>query len=243
MKRRQGNTPRLLFVSDDIEMCGGRAQALGRWDIGFEITDKVEAALEQQGKGPYDLFVIDVYGQDLDSVSMCQRLRAASANPILLLTYENAERAALSAYEAGVDEYVVKPIELPLFQAKVKAWLRRSWTLPVQALPPVEVGDACLLPARRELLLGEKAVRLTNLELRLLHLLMTHQGQTVHSEEIISRVWRHGGADKDMLKHTVRRLRLKLDLGETKTQYVQTVHGEGYRFASGDELAEKQMRS
>jgi DNA-binding response OmpR family regulator len=116
--------------------------------------------------------------------------------------------------------------------AKIKAWLRRTWSIPIGMLDALKVGDIRFLPAERTLLLnGQPPIRMTNLELRLMYYLMSHAGRTITAEELCQRVW---GTDRDVskttLKNVVYRLRLKLEPDPTHPQYIRTVSGVGYQF-------------
>jgi DNA-binding response OmpR family regulator len=138
----------------------------------------------------------------------------------------------LEAYEAGVDEYIVKPVGPLLFVAKVIAWLRRSWTVPAEALDNLEVAGFRLDTSRRQLIIANASpVRLTNLEFRLLHLLMSHHGQVLDSNIVIDRVWGHTGqGDSTLLKNVVYRLRRKIEADPSRPRHLQTIAGEGYTF-------------
>ena len=129
----------------------------------------------------------------------------------------------------------MRPIGLPLFVCKVRAWLRHSWTIPARALRQREGAGLRLNPAERQIVVGDSVVRLTNLELRLLHLLMSHEGQILSGEQIVSRVWGHDYGDRGMLKNVVYRLRRKLEPDPDMPRYLHTVSGEGYLYVSGDE--------
>lgn len=150
----------------------------------------------------------------------------------MLLTPGRNEAHILEVYQAGVDECIVKPVSPSLFLAKVGAWLRRSWTIPAEAMEDLQVGDVRLEPARREVAIATgSAVKLTNLEFRLLHLLMTHRGQVLEPDVIIDRVWGYAGSgDSAALKNVVYRLRRKIEPDPSRPRYIQTVAGEGYTF-------------
>ncbi len=94
------------------------------------------------------------------------------------------------------------------------------------------MGDLRLAPARREVITTTgSAVKLTNLEFRLLHLLMSHPGQVLGSNLIIDRVWGYtGGGDTVLLKNLVYCLRRKIEPDPSQPRYIQTVAGEGYSF-------------
>jgi len=169
---------RVLLVSDDPETGHIWAYALGEMGLEVALAGSAEEAMTRWADGVFDLILIDVHTPQLDGVDLCRRLRAETVIPILLMTPRGNETHLLEAYQAGVDECIIKPISPSLFLAKVKTWLRRSWTVPAEALDTLQVGDIRLDPARREVITTTgSAVKLTNLEFRLLHLLMSHKAQ------------------------------------------------------------------
>jgi len=223
---------RVLLVSDKPETGQLWAYALGQQEIEAVLVGSAKEVLDRWAEGIFDLLVIDVHTPQLDGIDLCRRLRAEAINPILLFTPGRSEAHILEAYEAGVDECVTKPISPLLFLAKVRAWLRRSWTVPTEALDSFQVGDLRLDPARREVITATgSAVKLSNLEFRLLHFLMNHQGRALEPDVIIDSVWGYtGGGDSALLKNVVYRLRRKIEPDPSQPRYIQTMAGEGYIF-------------
>lgn len=223
---------RVLLVSDDLSLGRIWAYALNQTGLEVTLTRMVDDSLSHWEEGAYDLAIIDFQDSHREGISLCRRLRAQAVNPIVLLTPRGDEDRVLEAYHAGVDECVVKPISPCLFLAKVRVWLRRSWTVPARALDSLQVDGLRLDPVRREVVRsGGPAARLTNLEFRLLHLLMCHHGQVLQSDLILDRVWGYvGGGDSAMLKNVVYRLRRKIEPDPSQPTYIQTVSGEGYAF-------------
>lgn len=132
---------------------------------------------------------------------------------------------------AGVDDVVVKPIRPAIFLAKILAWMRRSWTVPIDNLSLVKAGKHRVDPARRCLIdPAGIEIRLTNLEFRLLHLLMSRPGFVFSLEEIIESIWGgHGNGDQVLLKNVVYRLRKKIEADPGNPLLLQTGQG-GYSF-------------
>jgi len=223
---------RLLLVSDDPETGRLWAYAFSQWGLEVVLVGSAEEALDRWGMESFDLIIVDYHGLQLDGIDVCRTLRAEAISPILLLTPSGNEAHVLEAYEAGVDECIIKPIGPPLFLAKVRAWLRRSWTIPAEALDTLQVGDLQLDPSRRRVMTATGSViKLTNLEFRLLQLLMSHPGQVLESDVIMDRVWGYtGGGDSVLLKNLVYRLRRKIEPEPSEPRYVETVSGEGYTF-------------
>jgi len=223
---------KVLLVSDDPETRQVWGYALSQQEIEVVPVESATGALDRWAEESFDLIVIDVHTPELDAIDICGRLRAEAINPILLFTPSRNEAHILEAYRAGVDECITKPIGPSLFLAKVRAWLRRSWTVPAEILDSLQVGDLRLDPARREVITATgSAVKLSNLEFRLLHLLMSHRGQVLVSDAIIVRVWGYaGGGDSTLLKNVVYRLRRKIEPDPSQPRYIQTVAGGGYTF-------------
>ncbi len=146
---------------------------------------------------------------------------------ILFLPASN-EFEILEAYQAGVDECVVKPISPAIFIAKIMVWVRRSWAEPMVVRQTKRLQ---LDPAHRASVgVGGKETKLTNLEFRLLHLLMSRPGFVFKTEDIIQTVWgsRRQG-DVALLKNMIYRLRKKMEDEAGEARLIQTWPG-GYSF-------------
>jgi DNA-binding response OmpR family regulator len=230
------NNTRMLLVTDDPEAGRIWAYVLGQQRSEIIAARSAEDALKRwEEEGGFDLIVIDVYTSQLNGIALCRRLRAEAIAPILLFTPRTDEAYILQAYRAGADECVVKPISPSLFVAKVNAWLRLSWTIATDTLDGLKAGTLYLDPSRREVKNGSgSAVRLTNLEFRLLYLLMSHRGRILESEVIVNRVWGYTDGDEGaLLKNAVYRLRRKIENDPGQPRYIQTVAGIGYVFEPG----------
>lgn len=223
---------RVLLVSDNPETGQIWVYALGQRNLEAVLTGSAEEAVTRWEDEIFDLIVIDVHTCQLDGVELCRRLRTKAVIPILLLTAKGDESHILETYQAGADECIIKPVSSLVFLAKVRAWLRRSWTVAAEALDCLEAGDLLLDPAQRQLVKATgSTIRLTNLEFRVLHLLMRHQNRVLESETIITRVWGYDGCgDNIVLKNMIYRLRRKIELDPGRPCYIQTVSGVGYIF-------------
>ncbi len=181
-----------------------------------------------------DLIVIEDFDGEPEELALCVRLRREATVPILLLTTHLDEEFHLPAYQAGVDECIALPVNPQLFVAKVQAWLRRTLTLPTSTLDTVSVGGFQLEPAGRRLTTASgRTFRLTNLELRLLLVLMTAGDRAIDQAVLIERVWGpYGGGDAVMRKNVVYRLRRKLEPEPHRPRHLLTVDQTGYRFTT-----------
>jgi len=222
---------RALLLSDDIEPMRLWAYILDRRGIGSVVADFTQGHPEDYLREPPDLIIFDVYRALPVALSVCRQLRAELVNPILMMGYFSGEPEMLDAYAAGADDCVAKPVGSRLLVAKVRALMRRAWTMPAEAMMPREAGGLRLDPQRRRLSLADgREIGLTNLELRLLYLLMSHPGQVLEPSLIIDRVWGFESAEPGALKTMVCRLRRKIEPDPAHPRYIRTARA-GYVFS------------
>jgi DNA-binding response OmpR family regulator len=191
------------------------------------IETMVERAMDHGLEDIPDLIVIDINGSHTQRMELCKRYRALSSCPILLFLPVSNESEVIEAYQSGVDECVIKPISPAIFLAKILAWTRRSWSQPMS---PLRTGPLRLDPSHRSAIATSgQEVRLTNLEFRLLHLLMSRPGNVFKADEIMQTVWGMEKTDLALLKNVVYRLRRKLEEVTGDGTLIQTRPG-GYSF-------------
>ena len=223
--------PKILIVSDlqTVSPLWAFNLTPQHWDIGVESHPA--KAVERWAEFLPDLIVCDIDSAST-SIDLITKLRKEAALPILLLTFNSSDQFLLEVYEAGVDECVLKPIQPLLFEAKIKSWLRRSSSVPVEVLETIKVDELRIIPADRAVVLDDRdPIRLTNLELRLLYYLMGRPGRTLTTKELCERVWSHHDiGDPATLKNLVYRVRRKIEADPAHPQYIHTVAGIGYRF-------------
>jgi two-component system, OmpR family, response regulator VicR len=195
------------------------------------LEKSIEKALDHWSIEIPELTVIDLDVTRQDPVEFCKTVRAVSVAPILLLLPAYNEKQVLDAYQCGADDVVIKPVSPPVFLAKIKAWLKRSWTVPVGGLGQIKVGRYQLNGSKRCLVDAEEAeIKLTNLEFRLLHLLMSQPGKIFSADDLIESIWgAYGSGDHMLLKNVVYRLRKKIESDHSSPAFLQTGPG-GYLF-------------
>ncbi len=227
-----GITAKVMLICDSPEIGKIWAHCLRQRHYETILFTSAERAVQNWSDEVPDLIVIDANAPSFDPIELCRDLRGETIAPILVFTPQNNETHILEAYQAGADECMAKPISPALFLAKVRVWLRRAWTMPTEALDQLKVGDLTLDPGRRVMMTPTgDPVRLTNLEFRLLHLLMNHPGRVLETDEIIQRVWGYNGeGNSTLLKNLVYRLRRKIEPDPAEPHYLLTETGIGYKF-------------
>ena len=217
---------RVFIVCDQSDTAPLLGYMIREKGLSAIIETSVQRALNRAIELLPELIVIDVNAPHVERIRLIEQYRSLTESPILLFLPTHHETEILEAYQAGVDECIVKPISPAIFLAKITAWSRRSVT---PLLQPATSQKLILDPARRFAISpsGEE-ISLTNLEFRLLRLLLNRPGHIFQNDEIIRTVWGGTGEnDQIALKNVIYRLRKKL--GEKREHLIQTSPG-GYSF-------------
>ena len=232
MVTKSNLTPKVLVITNTQSTGPLLIFGLQKMQLVVVVESVLTNVIQRWSDEIPDLIVIDIKAPEAQIINLIKRLREEVITPILLLTQFSTEDFLLEAYAAGIDDCILKPINPSLFYAKVEVWLRRSWSVPTDTLASLHVGRFRLLPSERTIVLDDcDAIRLTNLELRLLYCLMSSVGQTLTTEELNRRVWGYSNVkDITMLKNVVYRLRRKIEKEPAHPLIIQTVAGVGYKF-------------
>ena len=223
---------RILLVEDEAAIREMVRHALSR--AGFEtraVADAVHADREI-AQSPPDLVLLDWMLPGVSGLEYARRLRRDDSTrhiPFILLTAKGEEGDKLSGFEAGADDYVVKPFSVKELVARIGAVLKR--TTPAGDDDPIEIDGLRLDPASHRVTCRGAPVRIGPTEFRMLHFFMSHPERVFTRSQLLDRVW---GRDIYIEERTVdvqiRRLR-KVLAGHDFDRFVQTVHGTGYRFS------------
>jgi DNA-binding response OmpR family regulator len=194
-------------------------------------------ALRLCGYNHPDLMVLDLGLPDAGGIDVLRRIRAADGAterydpelPVIVLTGRTSEADRLRGFEAGADDYLVKPFHYPELLARVAAILRRRVG---RRRGPIRVGELMIDPATRRVRVGERQVELANKEFVLLRTLASEPRRVFTKEELLRDVWgfRSMGRTRTLDSHASR-LRRKLD--PDGIRYVFNCWGVGYRLIEG----------
>ena len=200
---------------------------------GCQVTIAADGAeaLQSFADEPPDLVVLDVEMPKLNGFEVCQRIRATSQAPILMLTVRESTLDKVRALDLGADDYLTKPFDHLELLARLRALVRRARAGAIEPGPALTVGELHLDFTTHEVRVGSELIHLTSTEYRLLEELVRHAGLVLTHRVLLDRVWgpEYGG-DAQYLKVFVRRLRQKLGDDAAHPRYIQTEWGIGYRF-------------
>jgi two-component system copper resistance phosphate regulon response regulator CusR len=178
----------------------------------------------------YDLFILDIIIPGISGLDLCKKFKKLYPNvPVLLLTALGTTDDKISGFEAGADDYLVKPFEFRELLARVKALLRRS-TLPPEAVNRLIVGDLILDLDKKSARRGDMEIELTAREFALLEYFMRNTGRVLSRNDIAEKVWDvNFDFGTNVVDVYVNFLRKKIDKGYDK-KLIHTRVGMGYIF-------------
>jgi DNA-binding response OmpR family regulator len=218
---------RILLVEDDELLAGVIAEFLTDHLHIVDIVIDGEAAWEQIQTFEYDLILLDVMLPKLNGIGLCQRLRSQSyCVPILIVTARDTSIDKVTGLDAGADDYMVKPLDLPELLARIRALLRRGSTL---SSPTLKWGELHLDLATYEVSYSGQILRLTPKEYSLLELLLRNGRRILSRRVIIDRIWSYENLPEEgTVKAHIRSLRQKLQAVGAPDDLIQTARGLGY---------------
>jgi two-component system phosphate regulon response regulator OmpR len=233
-------TSHILLVDDDLRLRGLLETYLKR--EGFLVT--VAANAQQMEKNlqehPIDLMVLDLMLPGKSGLDICRDLRAA-ANPlpIVMLTAKGDDIDRILGLELGADDYLPKPCNPRELAARIRAVLRRRQATtpgaPAMDAAAISFGRFKLKPAARILECDGAPTNLTTGEFAVLYALVTHPGETLSRERLLTLArGRERGAFDRSIDVQMSRLRRLIETDPAKPRYLQTVWGAGYVFVPDD---------
>ena len=230
--------PRLLVVEDEAHLADGIRFNLELEGYEVETIDDgrvaaTRVAPEDPREPALDLVILDVKLPGLDGFEIVERMRqSGNFTPVLMLTAKSLPEDVVQGLEAGADDYLPKPFDLPVLLARVKGLIRRrDWTRGgTPTLEGVRIGDSEVDFRTFEIRRGGETIPLTLLEAMLLKLLVQNRGQVVSKREILEKVWNlDPDTETRAVDNFVMRLRRHLGDDPRSPRHLETVRGAGYR--------------
>ena len=228
---------RILIVEDEQHLADGLRFNLEAEGYSVETVDTGEAGIERLRSGKYDLLVLDIMLPGRDGFSVMSELRdTGELIPTLMLTARSRPEDVLRGFEAGADDYLPKPFELPILTARIRGLLRRSsWNQQrVNSGGDVyEFSGRTIDFDKLELHVGERTLQLTLMEANLFRYLIQHESKAVSRRSMLEQVWGlREDTDTRAIDNFIVRLRKYIEEDPTQPRHLLTVRGIGYKFVA-----------
>ncbi len=223
---------KILIVDDEQAIRDGLGRKLRR--EGFDVSlaaNGIDGLRLFHAEKP-DLVVLDIIMPEMDGLTVCQRVREVADTPVMMLSAQAIrEEDIIQGLNAGADEYLVKPVRLNEFAARVRALLRRSQPPIPEITSDYNDGYLNVDVQRRHVYVNEKRVHLTPTEFKLLVVLIENAGRVVTQRELLEQVWGHEYVDDIYYPRVyISQLRRKVEPDAANPIYILTEHRIGYRF-------------
>lgn len=222
----------VLIVDDDVKLVKLLQTYFEKEGcLVYSTTNGLDALQVVREQKP-DIMILDLMLPGLDGLDVCRRIRKDNDIPILMLTARDEERDRLVGLEIGADDYVTKPFSPKEVVARAKAILRRTNKEVVRS-GLIIAGKLMIDLERHQVTKAGLVLELTPTEFKILELLAANAGRVYSRLQIVEQTQGHTfeGYERTIDAH-IKNLRRKVEINPKEPQYIQTIYGIGYKFAS-----------
>ena len=223
---------KILVVEDEDAFSDALAFLLTKEGFEVSVAEDGVKAIDLFNREGADLILLDLMLPGLSGTEVCRQLRSKSAVPIIMLTAKESEVDKVVGLELGADDYVTKPYSSRELIARIKAVLRRNIDIP-EVQGAIAEGPVRMDIERHIVLVNNLPISLPLKEFELLEFLMRNSGRVLTRTQLIDRVWGsdYVGDTKTLDVH-IKRLRSKIEKDPANPEFILTIRGLGYKFAS-----------
>jgi DNA-binding response OmpR family regulator len=223
----------VLLIEDDQRIRQSLATRLAERGHHVESTAKAMEGVQRAVEGKVDIVVLDLGLPDVDGADALQMIRAVSDVPVIVATARDDQAEIVRIFDAGADDYVIKPYSTDHLEARIRALLRRTATTAEQQR--YTIGGLVVDVDAHEATLQGRPLELSAKEFDLLAYLAERPGRMVGKRELLAAVWRqpYGGADKTVDVH-LSWLRKKLGETAAEPHFLHTKRGIGVKLVDPD---------
>ena len=200
-----------------------------------EAEDGAQALRQVNGNPDLALAILDVMMPEVNGWEVCRKIREQGDLPVLMLTARSQEFDELMGFEAGADDYVVKPFSPSVLVKRVEALLRRGNAITQAAEDGMHMDGLAVNDEAHVVMLHGANIELTLKEYDILHKLISNIGRVYSREQLLDAIWGYDyvGDIRTVDSHVAR---LRTKLGEWGNKHLKTVYGIGYKI----EVAERE---
>jgi two-component system KDP operon response regulator KdpE len=185
------------------------------------------AAIDLLRKQAPDLILFDINMPRGRGQRLCRAIRLYFDGPLIVISALDTERDKVLAFDAGADDYLVKPFGMQELLARIRVLLRRFGRKPANI---VDTKELCINLEARLVTVGGKRVNLAPKEFEVLKVLVLARGKPVTPQNLLQVVWGQNNKNDESVRTVVHKLRQKIELESSKPTYICTESRVGYRF-------------
>ncbi|WP_159737297.1 response regulator transcription factor [Vibrio atypicus] len=218
---------KILIVDDNHNVSETIADYLELEGMTIDCAYHGEAAIKLVSDNHYDVIIMDIMMPKLDGINAVKKLREElfCSTPILFLTAKDGLDDKIAAFQAGGDDYLMKPFAMQELSLRLHALASRG---PRQDIGNLMYADIQMNIKTNEVQRDGQMIKLSGIQLKILKTLLRKAPAIVSRAEVIESVWGDESPSSDALRSHIYSLRTALDKGFSETR-LETIHGKGYR--------------
>lgn len=217
---------KILVIEDDADIASNIGQYFEdrghQLDFAYSGSQGLALALQER----FDLIVLDLMLPGKDGISVCQEIKREQDTPVLMLTARDTVNDRITGFEAGTDDYLVKPFSLRELEMRLLALARRGQARDTSGV--IRISNLELNRDTMQVVRDNHPIQLKPKAFKILEYLMRHAGRVITRKELVEHIWPGDPPDGDPLRVHIHNLRTKIDK-PFAPDLIHTVHGVGYR--------------
>jgi len=223
----------ILLVEDHDDLAASVGDYLEAAGFAMDYAADGAIALNLLEENPYDAIILDLMLPKIDGIRVCERLRErGDGTPILMLTARDQLDDKVAGFDAGADDYLIKPFEMEELHARLRALVRRARG--EMSDGAMRVGDLVFDPRTMRVERDSKRINLSPTSVRILKVLMRESPRLVSREQLENELWGDLLPDSDTLRSHMYNLRKGIDR-PFETKLLHTVQGMGFKIATPED--------
>ena len=233
MMRDSNVKHRILLIEDDIDLCNILKRQLLKEMYEVHVCHDGQSGFRASMDSGFQLIVLDIMLPNMNGIDVLLKIRRRSIVPVLMLTAKDSEVDKIAGLRLGADDYMTKPFLINEFIARVQSLIRRYTVFESKTDVDsfLNFDGIQINTSMRNVLINDMEISLTAKEFDLLCFLATNQGRVFTKEQIYNHVWQESYQfDDSNIMSFISKLRKKIKNEVLNIEYIQTIHGIGYRF-------------
>lgn len=224
----------ILIVEDETSICNFMTTILHSNDYHTLVAGTASQAKSMIASYGPDLILLDLGLPDMDGLDFLASIRQWCRTPIIVVSARTHEAEKVHALDLGADDYITKPFGISELTARIRTALRHADQMVTASGTPAAtvytVGDLTVDLDKRLITLAGKEVHFTQIEFKILVLLIQHAGKVLTYDYILRQIWGpYAVNDNQILRVNMANIRRKLEQNPASPKYIQTELGVGYR--------------